>query len=190
MQQEDIPSTFLGDGFVGRGHATDNPPAWWRTFVFRVLTGRQLSVLLYLLTCMATQDECSPTTEEIRSFVGLNRPNMVFEALDILDDYGFVVRHRRVLPGLSGRRNLYQRPPWEYTILRLLQLGILDERLRVRHLESSYTPEIMRELDTAARGLLGDRYDEYASSDGGQSKKMLMTALSAKIDGHPHLRSV
>ncbi len=175
---------------MGHAYASDNPPAWWRTFVFRVLTGRQLSVFLYLLTCMAAHDECSPTTEEIRSFVGLNRPNMVFEALDTLDDYGFIVRHRRVLPGSSGRRNLYQRPPWEYTILRLMQLGILDERLRVRHLESTYTPEIMHELDAAVRGLLGDRYEKYLSDDDAGRRKVLMAALAAKSQDHPHLRPV
>lgn len=156
-------------------------PAWWRTFLFRVLTGRQITVFLYLLTCIDGKGECDPTTDEIRSFVGLNRPAMIFDALEALDRYGFIVRHRRMLPSTGGRRNLYRRPPFEYTILKLLENNVLDERLRVRHDEASYTPEVMQELDAAVREILTSGYDVYINAPDSERRELMMFALAEQV---------
>ncbi len=156
-------------------------PPWWRTFLFRVLTGRQLTVFMYLLTCMDGSDECHPTIEEIRTFVGLNRQTMIFDALSALDRLGFIVRYPRMLPSTGGRRNLYRRPPHEYTVLKLVDKKILDTQLRVRHHESSYTPEIMEELDAELRAMLGEQYAAFGVADETERRGSLMSVLAKKV---------
>lgn len=161
-------------------HAAASPP-WWRTFLFRILSGRQLSVFLYLLTCMDGENACHPTIEEIRSFVGLNSPAMVFEALSALDRLGFVARFPRMVATVGGRRNLYRRPPFQYTIMKLLENGLLDEHLRVTHNESSYTPVVMEELDDALREMLDGRYEEYLAVPAAQRREILLEQLAKSV---------
>lgn len=180
MQRKESPLSPAGGSHDQESSLwrTATSPPWWRTFLFRVLTGRQLTVFMYLLTCMDGNQECHPTTEEIRRFVGLNRPTMIFDAISVLDRYGFIVRYRRMMPSAGGRRNLYRRPPYEYTILRLVEHGVLDEQLRVRHDEESYTPDIMEELDAALRQMLGDGYERYAGAPEGERRGILMAELA------------
>jgi hypothetical protein len=196
MQREDQPLFEASQAATAAQPGSVGLPPWWRTFVFRLLSGRQLSVYMYLLTCMDGANECHPTTEEIRSFVGLNRPTMIFEALDVLDTYGFIVRHRRMLPSAGGRRNLYRRPPYDYTVLRLLECGLLDAQLRVRHIEDAYTPEITAELHHVLHAILGDRYTSYLNLPESERLELLTASLTALAheparDGpRAHLHSV
>jgi len=130
---------------------------------------------------MDGENACHPTIEEIRSFVGLNSPAMVFEALAALDRLGFVARFPRMVATVSGRRNLYRRPPFEYTILKLLENGLLDDRLRVTHNESSYSPVVMEELDEARREMLDGRYDEYVNAPSEERRQILLEQLAKRV---------
>lgn len=130
---------------------------------------------------MDGENACHPTIEEIRSFVGLNSPAMVFEALSALDRLGFVARFPRMVPTVSGRRNLYRRPPFEYTIAKLIENNLLDEHLRVTHNESSYTPVVMEELDDALREMLDGRYEEYLAAAPGERRAILLEQLANRV---------
>ncbi len=104
-------------------------PAWWSGFVFHVLNARQISLYLYLCMLLDGEGICAPTVEQIRQDLGLSG-SIVFGALGALDGSGFILRQRRYLPALRSRRNVYQRPACEFTILRLLEAGKIDGDLR------------------------------------------------------------
>ena len=105
-------------------------PAWWSGFLFHVLNTRQLSVYLYLSMLSNESGSCHPTTNQIRQDLGLSSLTIIFDAMSVLETYGFIMRERRLVPGSNGRRNVYQRPSCEYTLLRLLQSERLDGCLR------------------------------------------------------------
>lgn len=141
-------------------------PAWWRTFVFRVLNGRQLSVYLYLLTLMEDGVHCSPTTRQIASDVGLLGATMVFDAIKVLEEDGFILRSRNAGAGSAARRNIYQRPSCEFTILHLL---------RTKRIDAGAVP------DEAARELLEDRYERYAASPAAERTATLIALLQQTL---------
>ncbi|MEA2664167.1 MAG: Helix-turn-helix domain, partial [Candidatus Eremiobacteraeota bacterium] len=96
-------------------------PAWWSGFLFHVLNTRQLSVYLYLSMLADGDGTCHPTTNQIRQDLGLSSLTIIFDAMSVLEAYGFVLRRRQTVPGSTSRRNVYQRPSCEFTVLRLLQ---------------------------------------------------------------------
>ncbi len=105
-------------------------PAWWSGFLFHVLNTRQLSVYLYLCMLSDESGTCHPTSNQIRQDLGLSSLTIIFDAMSVLESYGFVLRQRGSVPGSNTRRNVYQRPTCEYTVLRLLQCERLDGLLR------------------------------------------------------------
>ncbi|HLI96371.1 MAG TPA: hypothetical protein VKT72_09830 [Candidatus Baltobacteraceae bacterium] len=111
-------------------------PSWWSAFIFQVLNGRQLSLYLYLSMLMGDRNICHPTTLEITRDLGLSSSTMVFDSMNVLERYGFILRTRRSLAELNSRRNVYQRPSCAYTIVRLLREGRIDGFLRPRHIPS------------------------------------------------------
>ncbi len=104
-------------------------PAWWSGFLFHVLNPRQVTTYMYLNMIADSDGMCHPTSTQIRDELGLSSLTMVFDALSELVDRGFILRERRAVRGLPSRRNVYQRPSCEFTILRLLQRGDLDGSL-------------------------------------------------------------
>ena len=136
-------------------------PAWWRAFLFQTLNGRQLSVYLYLVMLMDGGTACSPTVEEIAKDLGLMSTTQVFEAINVLENYGFILRSRTTPANGRTRRNIYQRPSCEYTILRLLEDGRVDE--------SSF--------DDGLRSLLGKRYGFYAIAPLEEKRATLIASL-------------
>lgn len=108
--------------FEARGPIVGIPP-WWRSFLFHLLNGRQLSVYLYLLTLMGDEAQCSPTTRQIAADLGLMGATMVFDAIKVLEEHGFILRSRTAASESGARRNLYRRPSCEYTLLQLLSSG-------------------------------------------------------------------
>ena len=83
---------------------------------------------------------------------------MVFDALRALERYGFIDRHRRKVRQGRGMRNRYATPAPATTVLRLVEMGILDESLRVRGVGKQYDAAASRDVDNALREYLGERY--------------------------------
>lgn len=138
-------------------------PPWWRTFVFQVLNGRQLSVYLYLLTLMGEDGYCSPTTRQIATDLGLMGATMVFDAMNVLETSGFILRSRNTVVSSAGaRRNLYQRPSCQFTVLHLLR----SKRIQLDMLS-----------EEAARELLGTRYHQYAYAPSGERTEIMLALL-------------
>jgi hypothetical protein len=99
-------------------------------FLYHVLNPRQVSIYLYLTMLACETNVCHPTTKQIRNDLRLSSLSIVFGAISALERYGFLLRERRKLAELNSRRNVYQRPSCEFTILRLLDLGKIDGYLR------------------------------------------------------------
>lgn len=153
-------------------------PAWWAGFFFHVLNPRQLSVYLYLSLLCVEDNRCHPTTKQIRQDLGIASLTIVFDAISALEANGFILRRRQNLIELKSRRNVYQRPSCEYTILRLLELGRIDAMLRP-------TPGNANEMSSPAQALrdewlaciLGDDADRYAAAELADKRDILTAAL-------------
>jgi hypothetical protein len=142
-------------------------PPWWRSFVFQVLNGRQLSVYLYLLTLMGEDGYCSPTAREIATDLGLMGATMVFDAMNVLESYGFILRARNTAVSDSGmRRNMYQRPSCEFTVLHLLR----SKRVQ---------PQMLSE--DGVRELLGTRYQQYTFAPPADRSAVLVALLQESL---------
>ena len=154
-------------------------PAWWSGFVFHVLNARQLSLYLYLCMLLDAEGVCAPTVEQIRQDLGLSG-SIVFGALGALDAYGFILRERRYLETLRSRRNVYQRPSCEFTVLRLLTCGKIDGDLRAvpgsAHEMSGESAQLKTEW---LQGVLGDAYAAYVDAGMAAKVEILSRALSA-----------
>jgi hypothetical protein len=157
-------------------------PAWWSGFLFHVLNTRQLSVYLYLSMLSDDSGSCHPTTNQIRQDLGLSSLTIIFDAMSVLETYGFMMRQRRIVPGSNGRRNVYQRPSCEYTILRLLRSERLDGLLRPE-------PGSVNEMSHDARRLrdewlhntLGVHYAIYEAAPDEAKRGVLADILHALL---------
>lgn len=150
-------------------------PAWWSGFVFHVLNARQITLYLYLCMLLDAEGVCAPTVEQIRQDLGLSS-SIVFGALGALDTAGFILRQRQYLPALRSRRNVYQRPSCEFTVLRLLETGKVDGELRALPggEMSSDSEQLKQEW---LQGVLGDEYPRYAGAALPVKTELLIGAL-------------
>lgn len=154
-------------------------PAWWSGFVFHVLNARQITLYLYLCMLLDAEGVCAPTVEQIRQDLGLSS-SIVFGALGALDTAGFILRRRRYLVSLRSRRNVYQRPSCEFTVLRLLEMGRVDGELRAApgaaHQMSGDSEQLKTEW---LQGVLGEEFPSYAAAPTPAKAEILIRALSA-----------
>lgn len=156
-------------------------PAWWSAFFFQILNGRQVSLYLYLSMLMSDTHVCHPTTFQIATDLGLSSSTMVFEAMNVLEENGFILRARRTLPHLGSRRNVYQRPSCEYTIMRLVRQKRIDGRLRPLPYSQPVAPEASALLDKGLQELLGPRFVEYESVSDDRKAPALSTILETLL---------
>jgi hypothetical protein len=134
-------------------------------FLYHVLNPRQVSIYLYLTMLACETNVCHPTTKQIRNDLHLSSLSIVFGAIGVLERYGFLLRERRQVPELNSRRNVYQRPSCEFTILRLLELGKIDGYLRpVSGATTEVSDDSRRLKDEWLRQTLGDLYGAYAAA--------------------------
>ena len=105
-------------------------PAWWRRFMFQILTPREVTVYLYLCSVMDQNAVAYPTIEQIAEDMAVKSRSIVVEAVNRLVATHFVLRSGEPYVGrIMGKRTVYQRPLPHYTILELLKSGLIDENL-------------------------------------------------------------
>lgn len=124
---------------------------------------------------------CSPTVEQIREDLGLYSTSMVFEALAVLEDLGFIRRERQTFPGVRAKRNVYRVHACEVTLYRLLERNILDGQLRparLAHLPAS--PESRMMIVEALRALLDEQFERYERATPEARREVLMDILENK----------
>lgn len=155
--------------------------------MFHVLNPRQLCMYVYLTMLSDDQGICHPTIDQIRRDLALLSDTMVFEALAVLEEDGFIVRTRRAFPDSRSKRNVYQRTACEYTILRLLENGRIDGRLRPVDAPEAPAAEESRQLvEIGLSSILGEAYNEYARADDASKKSVLIRIISATLEDRVH----
>lgn len=160
-------------------------PAWWSGFLFHVLNTRQLSVYLYLSMLADESGSCHPTTNQIRQDLGLSSLTIIFDAMSVLENCGFVLRRRQLVPGSNGRRNVYQRPSCEFTILQLLQSERLDGLLRPEPGSVNEMSSDARRLrDEWLRNTLDVHYAIYEAAPDQAKRGVLIDILKALLARH------
>jgi hypothetical protein len=102
---------------------------------------------------------------------------MVFEAMNVLEENGFILRSRRTLPHLGSRRNIYQRPACEYTVIRLLRQKRIDGSLRPRPVTQPVAAEVEQLTIQGLRDLLGSRFAVYERAANVERDKVLLELL-------------
>lgn len=177
-------------------------PAWWRRFIFQVLNGRELQVYLYIVMMVDGANAVAyPLVDSMRKDMGLNSDTQIFTALKKLEDLGFIRRRRQQLPNRLSRlpRNVYQRPAPEFTLLRLLRRGrvedggsvgdiAIDEYLTPARCPTTLPADangfspIPKDVAAGMKRLLGDQYDYYAYSTDGEKRSALMELLQIRLD--------
>jgi SOS-response transcriptional repressor LexA len=156
-------------------------PSWWAGFLFRVLTPRQMSLYLYLSLISSETGTCQPTTKQIRQDLGLTSLTIVFEAISALEDRGFILRQRK--PDLRSRRNVYQRPSCEFTILRLIERSCIDATLRPIPSATGMTSASSQLRDHWLSERLSEDYVPYLEATGAAKRALLIGALRRLLAG-------
>ena len=150
--------------------------------MFHILNPRQICIYLYLTMLSESDGECHPTIEQIRDDLGLYSASMVFEALATLEDLGFIVRKRRSFPGVRAKRNVYKRTLCEFTILRLLERGLIDADMRPQHNEDAPAAEESKQLvEEGLKQLLDGSYRRYASTSESTKREVLIEILEENV---------
>lgn len=159
-------------------------PSWWSGFLFHVLNPRQLCLYLYLTLLTSETGVCHPTTKQIRQDLGLASLTIVFEAMAVLEELGFILRQRQNIAELKSRRNVYQRPSCEYTILRLLDCGKIDGLLRPSPGEANEMSAESQKLrdEWLSRALAGE-WPTYEGATPLEKRAILSTRLRALLRG-------
>jgi len=109
-------------------------PSWWRPFVFRTLSARQLSIYIYLCTLFSEVGTAYPLKTQIAQDLGIRNRAVIDDALEALVAKGFLLSERRTIARSGGdvQRTVYQRPAIEFTLLRLLDIGLIDGFLQMQ----------------------------------------------------------
>lgn len=152
-------------------------PAWWSSFLFQIISPRQLAIYTYI--AMLGADGISmPTVKQIQQDMGLASDSMVYDALRGLEQASLIRRVRVRADGGRASQNGYQRPACESTLIALLENGRIDYRLRPTLPQAG--PQSEDVTDLARKGLqmlLGDDFLRYESAALAQRRDVLLEML-------------
>ena len=155
-------------------------PAWWSSFLFRLVKPRELAVYTYIAMLGVPEGISRPTVRQIQDDMGLSSDSVVFEALRALEDLALIRRLRNAV--VTGQ-NAYVRPACETTLIRLLEAQRIDHRLR------PITDGPKKPSDDAAdlardglKSLLGDQaFAQYEATPSEQRTTMLLQLLRSAL---------
>jgi len=138
-------------------------PAWWRTFVYHVLTPREVTVYLYVTSHVKSARSITfVPIREIRDGVGLRSDSIVRTSLEKLVELGFLLRFPVTHKTLRQARMkvALQRPRVHHTLITLLARGQIDERLLPIKAEHYTRESVGRDpqTDPALKGLFRNTY--------------------------------
>jgi hypothetical protein len=153
-------------------------PSWWRRFLFRVLSPREVVIYFYICSLLDKSALAFPSQSQIANEMGIASSDIVARATRRLVHLGFFIRNVQRIRYLN--RTVYQRPAPEFTVLRLLDENVINADLFPRGKERE---SLNDELDTTEsaviyglRNLLGpELYDEVALHPG--SRDAMRSAL-------------
>jgi hypothetical protein len=161
-------------------------PAWWRRFLFRVLSPRELTVYLYISSLLDKNSLAWPTQAQIANETGVSSIDTVARAIKRLVQLGFFIRNTQHVAG--AQRSVYQRPAPEFTLLRLLDAKKIDNQLFPPGKESESFDDELDTTDSAValglQSLLGmQAYIQYVTTRD-TDKESLRSALLVRFQSH------
>lgn len=159
-------------------------PSWWRRFIFRTLSAREITLYVYVCTLLSKDGLAYPSYAQIANDVGGRlSSDTIARAMKQLTHYAFLIRNTQRISNFQ--RIVYQRPAPEFTLIRLLETNAIDERLYPCGKENEI---FVDELDTTEsavqlglRSLLEQQYAEYVNSPARNTPEGLKTFLSARF---------
>lgn len=156
-------------------------PAWWSSFLFQIISPRQLAVYTYIAMLGVPDGFSTPTIRQIQQDMGLSSDSMVYEALRALEDSG-LIRRVRVRSNGSPAQNGYRRPACESTLITLLEAGRIDHRLRpIDHVPQTKSDDVTELVREGLAGLLGERFPQYQAAPAGDRRGVLLDLLRASL---------
>lgn len=163
-------------------------PAYWRPFVFHVLKPREFAVYMYVVSLCDKNDIAYPPVINIQRDLDIQSPTTVATALSRLEESGFLLRMRAVLPRrqTGAHRTVYQRPLPQYTINRLLDRDLIDGDLLPTNwpMTTEKPPHPNRAVDRAMERLLGDDYLGYESLESTAERTAFLKLRLSQILAH------
>jgi hypothetical protein len=156
-------------------------PAWWSSFLFQLVSPRQLAVYTYIAMLGVPDGISRPTVRQIQDDMGLSSDSVVFDALRSLEDLALIRRLRNAV--VTGQ-NAYVRPACETTLIKLLEMERIDHRLRpVNDGAQPKSADVTELARDGLRNLLGDAYNEYAAKPESERRTFLLAALRQSQSG-------
>lgn len=161
-------------------------PSWWRRFIYRVLTAREFTVYTYVVGMTDKYAISYPTVRQVQLDLGLGSRSIVSRAIGSLIKKGFLLMRPRLVRGIEvKRRPVYQRPHPAFTLLRLVELGLVDAELYPTNSVRD-DDEIDRNGTAVARGLqslLGAAlFGAYEKTSADRKLEMLTGLLQHRLD--------
>jgi biotin operon repressor len=98
-------------------------PAWWRRFLFQILSPRELAVYFYICSLLGRDSLAYPSQTQIAQEVGISSLDTIAKAIKKLTGSGFLIRNTQQIKGFQ--RTVYQRPAPEFTLIRLLDAKLI-----------------------------------------------------------------
>lgn len=157
-------------------------PAWWSSFLFRVIPPRKLAVYTYLAMLGVKEGISTPTVRQIQDDMGLASDTTVYDALRGLEDAD-LIRRVRLRNDAGVAQNGYRRPSCQSTLIALLEQRRIDHRLRpVAASGAQAQSEAVTELAIVGlKTLLGDDFPAYASAAPSEGDGVLLDLLRASL---------
>lgn len=151
--------------------------------MFHVLNPRQASIYVYLTMLCDDKGSCHPTIDQIREDLALLSSSMVYEALTVLEDFGFIMRERQAYADTGSRGNLYRRTACEFTIKRLLERDEIDGLLRPNDPIGAPASDESRALASEGlRALLGNSFERYERATPAAKKDVMIEILDQVLE--------
>ncbi len=155
-------------------------PAWWSSFLFHLVSTRQLAVYTYVAMLGVGTGMSQPTVRQIQEDMGLLSDSVVFDSLRALEDLCLIRRLRKA--GAAGQ-NAYARPACETTLIQLLERNLIDAELRPIRKgtpidQSSAVTDLAR---SGLRMLLGDRFPILAQAPPSTRSDVLLGLLKNSL---------
>jgi hypothetical protein len=172
-------------------------PSWWRSFVFRVLSPRELSVYLYLASMFNEKGTAFPLKAQIAKDLGVKNRAIVDTALDGLVDKGFMLREGRTISrgNKEIKRIVYQRPSIEHTLLTLLEAGLIDADLMPLDEDENEPADFRRHESAVILGLksltgMREAIERYRELDNKREKSKEVRRLLAESQARKRMTPI
>lgn len=166
---------------------------WMREFFFLILKPHEVRIFLYIISSVGLRPSAPVSLREMQRALGQSHRKDVIAAIDVLLEYGLLLREEGIVPDVSIglERAVFQRPRQAYTLLRLLELGVVDSTFqatikaqqRVRKARKlKKEPAVDRQVYYMLERLLGNDFVQaFESTPEGARLGLLTSSLRAKV---------